>query len=64
MRDYYLAYTTAIRLGVNFKRDFHAQNVGGQLGELAKQFGYRKPKSANGSTGRYFFYLLKRRYAK
>lgn len=26
----------------------------------AKAYGYRKPKNANGSTARYFFYLLQR----
>jgi hypothetical protein len=64
MRDYSEAYAKAIRLGVDFKKDFHAQAIGGQMHELAKIYGYRKPKNANGSTGRYFFYLLQRRYAK
>ncbi len=44
--------------GVDFRRDFHAQSVGDLMAGLAKEAGYRKPKFANGSTGRYFFQLL------
>lgn len=51
----------AIAQGVDFLKDFHAQNNAGYIcAELAKEAGYRKPKNANGSTGRYYFYLLKR----
>lgn len=58
----YGAYQKALEAGVDFDKDFHAQPFGNELAELAKEVGYRKPKSANGSTGRYFFnYLLKLR---
>lgn len=34
------------------------------LADQAKQYGYRKPSSASGSTGRYFFRYLKRKAAQ
>jgi len=49
------AYKMAKKLGVNFNKDFHAQSYGTELSQLAKMSGYRKPKSASGSLGRYFF---------
>ena len=61
-KDYSTAISTAIGQGVDFRKDFFAQNVGGYCAELAHTFGYRKPKNANGSTGRYFFALLQRQY--
>ncbi len=60
MKDYQYAIEEAKREGVDFSRDFFAQNVGGICAELARKFGYRKPKNANGSTGRYFFARLQR----
>lgn len=56
----YQAYKTALEIGVDFSKDFHIQSYGNELTELAKKVGYRKPSSASGSTGRYFFeYLIK-----
>jgi len=60
MRDYSGAITRAHQAGVDFRADFHSQNIGLLMAELAKDYGYRKPKNANGSTGRYFFQLLQR----
>ena len=54
------AYKLAKRQGVKFNKDFHAQSKGNELAAIAKLTGYRKPKSASGSTGRYFFYHLLR----
>lgn len=59
-RDYERALQLAEAQGVDFDTDFHAQSVGEELSELARRFGYRKPAGASGSTGRYFFQLLKR----
>ena len=59
-----ISKTEAIRLaekiGVNFNKDFHSQSFGVELAALAKLVGYKKPKNANGSTGRYFFNYLQR----
>jgi len=55
------AYKEAIKAGVNFKdnnsdqQDSSAMNA---LADLAKKTGYKKPKNANGSLGRYFYYHL------
>ncbi len=46
--------------GVDFDKDFLAQSFGEFLADLAKRCGYRKPKNANGSTGRYFFSHLEK----
>ena len=54
------AYKVAKKVGVNFNKEFHAQSFGEELSAIAKLAGYRKPKSASGSTGRYFFYHLDR----
>jgi len=54
------AYKMAKKVGVDFNKDFHAQSYGAELAALAKLAGYRKPKNANGSTGRYFFAHLDR----
>lgn len=61
-KDYSKAVSAAIHQGVRFDIDFHAQSKGEVLAELAKEFGYRKPRDANGSTGRYFFQRLQRQY--
>lgn len=59
-----ISKTEAVRLaekmGVDFNKDFHAQSFGNELAALAKLVGYRKPSNASGSTGRYFFYYLKK----
>ena len=58
------AIVKALKMGVDFNKDFHAQSFGGELTELAKETGYRKSKSSSGSTGRAFFEHLERRYDK
>ena len=51
------AYKLAKEAGADFDKDVYAQSIGvlNNLAEIAKLAGYRKPKSASGSTGRYFF---------
>lgn len=59
-------YTPALKeakqYGIDFTLDFFQQ--GGfevdYVCELAKKYGYRKPRNANGSTGRYFYSLLQK----
>lgn len=63
-RNYERVLQIAQAAGVDFDTDYHAQNFGDYLSELARGAGYRKPKNANGSTGRYFFQLLKRLHDK
>ena len=48
--------------GVDFSQDFHSQDryVVGRLEDLAKAAGYRKSKSAPGSTVRMFYQYLSR----
>jgi hypothetical protein len=66
MKDYSPAINAAMNHGINLRTgNFYADVNHDQacfLAELAKSSGYRKPKNANGSTGRYFFELLKRRF--
>lgn len=64
MRDYSTVVDEAIRRGADFETDYHAQGIDLLMASLAKAHGYRKPKQANGSTGRYFFQLLQRQYDK
>ena len=54
------AVRLAEKIGVDFKKDYHAQSYGNELAALAKLAGYKKPKTASGSTGRYFFYHLQK----
>ena len=52
------AYRLAKKAGWNFNKDFRAQGTIGEsedLAAIARLAGYRKPKSASGSTARYFF---------
>ena len=58
------AIVKALKMGVDFNKDFHAQSFGNELTQLAKETGYRKSKSSSGSTGRAFFEHLERRYDK
>lgn len=62
------AIQEAEAMGVDFDKDFHEQSKGNELSDLAKKYGYKKPASASGSTGRYFFYHLQKlkdkKYAK
>lgn len=53
----------AKRMGWDFNKDFHAQGTIAdktELTALAKLKGYRKPKTASGSTSRYFFEYLRK----
>ena len=54
------AYKLAKKAGADFDKDVHAQSIGvlSDIAAIAKLAGYRKPQSASGSTGRYFFYHL------
>jgi len=58
------AITKALKLGVDFNKDFHSQSFGNELSELAKETGYRKSKSSSGSLGRSFFNHLQKIYDK
>jgi antirestriction protein len=58
------AIKEAEAMGVDFDKDFHAQSKGNEMAELAKKYGYKKPASASGSTGRYFFDHLSKLKAK
>ncbi len=55
------AKTMAKKIGVDFNKDFHSQSFGSELAAIAKLQGYRKPKNANGSTGRYYFNYLQKK---
>ncbi len=54
------ALKMAEKIGVNFSKDFHSQSFGAELSAIAKLVGYKKPSSASGSTGSYFFEYLKK----
>jgi len=58
------ALQTAINMGVDFDKDFHAQSFGNELSDLAKKSGYKKSASSSGSLGRAFFYHLQKLYDK
>ena len=55
------AKRVAEQLGIDFHRDFYTLTPAqvDALLVVRKRQGYRKPVSASGSTGRYFFYYLK-----
>ena len=53
------AFDKAKEQGIDFTKD-SAQVDKGILADLAKRANYKKPKSASGSTGRYFFDHLKK----
>tara|TARA_S200002703_G_scaffold12095_1_gene10804 strand:+ start:239 stop:457 length:219 start_codon:yes stop_codon:yes gene_type:complete len=57
------AYRLAKKIGIDFKKGPFEQSISGmaELAAIAKLAGYRKPKSASGSTGRYFFQYLKKK---
>ena len=57
------AYKLAKKAGIKFhKKDSDQQDLSAlsELAAVSKLAGYRKPKTASGSTGRYFFYHLLR----
>jgi hypothetical protein len=52
----------AEKMGIDFRKDFHTlySSEVSVLLDIRKLNGYRKPKNANGSTGRYFYAYLQR----
>lgn len=52
----------AVKAGIDFHKDFYVLRPDevDTLLTIRKLTGYRKPASASGSTGRYFFYYLQR----
>lgn len=59
------AFKLAKDYGIKFTGDFYADCSNSQasyLSELAKVVGYKKPLSASGSTGRYFYYHLYKKF--
>lgn len=66
MKHYNYALKASTENGINFEQDFHElrSDAVDFLVALAKTYRYRKPKNANGSTGRYFFSLLQREWCK
>ena len=50
--------------GIDIRANFYTLRASqvGVIVDLAKQSGYRRPKNANGSTGRYYFSALQRAY--
>ena len=56
------AYKLAKKVGAKFNKDAYQQpiSVKSDLAAIAKLACYRKPKSASGSTGRYFFEHLQK----
>lgn len=52
----------AVQAGIDFSKDFHQlhSNDVDTLLTIRKLTKYRKPASASGSTGRYFFYYLQK----
>ena len=63
MIDIQSAQTAFNTAGISLKADFHTLRPDQVeiILDLAKRAGYRKPKNANGSTGRYYFQALVRR---
>ncbi len=55
----------AEKMGINFNRDFFtlSRSEVSTLLDIRKMVGYRKPKNANGSTGRYFYAYLQKSYS-
>lgn len=49
--------------GISLKENFHTLRPSQveAIVQLAKESGYRKPRNANGSTGRYYFQALARK---
>lgn len=60
------AYKLAKKAGAKFSRDSDEQtnSVMTDIAALAKLAGYRKPVTASGSLGRYFFFHLQKLKAK
>ena len=61
------AFESAKRHGIKFSGDFHADTSVEKslyLKKLATETGYKKPKSASGSTARYFYEHLYKKFGK
>ena len=59
---FYEARNIIAAIGCELSTDFHALSAN-QVERLlmeARQYGYRRPKNANGSTARYFFAYVQR----
>ncbi len=54
------ACTILDRLRIPVGADFHTTSKGVELADEARKVGYRKPRGANGSTGRYFHSYLQK----
>jgi hypothetical protein len=56
------AKALAVKQGINFSKDYHQLRSSevDTLLAICKLVGYRKPASASGSTGRYFYQYLQR----
>ena len=56
------AHRLAVKAGIDFRADYHSLRSSqvSDLMSICKLTGYRKPKNASGSTGRYFFNYLRR----
>lgn len=56
------AFELAKKIGIDFDKDFYEQRRSDieELSAIAKLAGYRKPSSASGSLGRYFFEHLEK----
>jgi len=52
----------AVKAGIRFDKDYHQHSSSDVdfLLSLSKLVGYRKPASASGSTGRYFFIISRK----
>lgn len=59
---FYEARNIMTAIGCSLAADFHTldSNQVSRVVMEAEQYGYRKPKKANGSTGRYFFAYVQR----
>ncbi len=57
---YKLAKKAGIKFGKHPDSGVQSPSAMTELAAIAKLAGYRKPKTASGSTGRYFYYHLAR----
>jgi hypothetical protein len=57
------AKNLAKKLGIDFSKDFYelSNTHVSELVALSKLVGYKKPKTASGSTARYFFNYLNKK---
>lgn len=66
MKDRSMAIEEIRNNGIDIRANVFTLSISqlGIIADIAREFGYRKPKNANGSTGRYFFESCKRFYLK